>query len=469
MAPFLWVINTVMIKLEDNKKFCAAPWTHLHVTPGGESLPCCYWNSDYLKDEDGMPTGSPDFGNINDYDTVNELMNHSAFKDLRNRFLNGETHPGCKNCDTHDAAGRQDQSGRNVFNNQFLTEKTKESVANTLEDGTAEPNIIYLDIRFGNICNLKCRMCGHGYSSSWYEDDVKLDELQQWKNETVQSLPIEYSKIQETRHVKKFLHVDCFDKIKPYIQFAEEIYFAGGEPLLYPEHTKILDVLLETNNTDCRLRYNTNLTSLTYKKKDIVQDYWKKFTNVHIIPSIDGMGDTVEYIRTNMKWDIFVENYNRILKELPDTYLSPGVTIGIMNVEVFPEFNRYCIENGWTKEWLFPNFINYPHNQNIQILPEWYKEKIVTIYEEHMKWIKDTYVNENYDETLPDTGTSQLRGLKTIVDYLRGEIYNETKKAKLLDELWRDLYKWKIISPDQNWTVKMPHLNNFFKQCKDKR
>ena len=86
-----------------------------------------------------------------------------------------------------------------------------------------------------------------------------------------------------------------------------------------------------------------------------------------------------------------------------------------------------------------------------------------------MKWIKDTYVNENYEETLPDTGTSQLRGLKTIVDYLREEIYDESKKAKLLDQLWLDLYKWKIISPDQNWTVKMPHLNNFFKQYKDKR
>ena len=445
-----------MINYEHNDKFCAAPWSHLYVVPSGEAIPCCYWNHDYLKDENGFPTGNTDFGNINDYDTVNDLMNNSSFKDLRTRFLNGEGHPGCKNCDKHDDAGRHAQSGRNVFNTQFLTEKTKESVSNTLEDGTAEPNIIYLDIRFGNICNLKCRMCGHGFSSSWYDDDVKLKELSLWKEETGRHIPMKESRLDKKFDKTKFLHVDCFDKIKPYLQYAEEIYFAGGEPLLYPEHTKILDVLLETNNTNCRLRYNTNLTSLKYKKKDIIKDYWNQFTNIHIVPSIDGMGDTVEYIRTNMKWDVFVENYNRVLKELPDTHLRPGVTIGIMNVEVFPEFNRYCIESGWAEEWFYPNFINWPHSQNIQILPQWYKEKIVSIYKEHMQWIKDT-----------DNGISQLDGLQTIIDYLQEEIYDNKKKDKLLDELWHDLYKWKIISPDQDWTVKLPHLNNFFKEYKN--
>ncbi len=95
------------------------------MAPGGEAVPSCYWNHDYLKDENGFPTGTTDFGNINDYDTVNDLMNNSSFKDLRTRFLNGKTHPGCKNCDKHDEAGRRSQSGRNVFNTQFLTEKTK--------------------------------------------------------------------------------------------------------------------------------------------------------------------------------------------------------------------------------------------------------------------------------------------------------------------------------------------------------
>jgi len=299
-------------------------------------------------------------------------------------------------------------------------------------------------------------MCGHGFSSSWYDDDVKLKELSLWKEETGRHIPMKESRLDKKFDKTKFLHVDCFDKIKPYLQYAEEIYFAGGEPLLYPEHTKILDVLLETNNTNCRLRYNTNLTSLKYKKKDIIKDYWNQFTNIHIVPSIDGMGDTVEYIRTNMKWDVFVENYNRVLKELPDTHLRPGVTIGIMNVEVFPEFNRYCIESGWAEEWFYPNFINWPHSQNIQILPQWYKEKIVSIYKEHMQWIKDT-----------DNGISQLDGLQTIIDYIQEEIHDSKKKDKLLDELWHDLYKWKIISPDQDWTVKLPHLYNFFKEYKN--
>ena len=88
---------------------------------------------------------------------------------------------------------------------------------------------------------------------------------------------------------------------------------------------------METHNTNCRLRYNTNLTSLTYKKRDIV-DTWKNFSNVYIVPSIDGTGDTVEYMRTNLDWKVFETNFNRIKEELPDTMIHPGITVGVLNV-----------------------------------------------------------------------------------------------------------------------------------------
>lgn len=433
-----------MINLEDNKKFCAAPWAHLHILPNGNAQPCCYWNDDYRRDEEqGHLISKDDFGNIKNHDTIEDLMNADEFRKMRTLFLNGKTHPGCKNCDKHDEAGRS-QSGRQIINNQFFkdNEKVQESVENTLGDGTASPHITYIDIRFGNICNLKCRMCGHGFSSSWYEDMVKKAEIEN------KFLPV---------GTTKFIHVDCYDKIESIIEHAEEIYFAGGEPLLYPEHLKMLDRLVETNNTDCRLRYNTNLTSLTYKKRDIIET-WKNFSNVYIVPSIDGTGDTVEYMRTNLDWKVFESNFNRIKEELPDTMIHPGITVGVLNVEKLPEFSQYCIENQWTYNFdLYPNFINYPHNQDIRILPEWHKEHIVSIFEEHIEWIES---RRSMGKKL--SGVRHISGLRQIVDYMREELYDTERKNELLEKLFRDLEMWKIISPEKDWMIMLPHLKEFF-------
>ena len=433
-----------MVNLEDNKKFCAAPWLHLHIVPNGNAQPCCYWDDEYRRDEvHGNLIDEDAFGNINDYDTVEDLMNNKEFKKLRTLFLNGKTHPGCKTCDRHDEAGR-DQSGRKIINNQFLDNKrVQESIENTLDDGTTTPHITYIDIRFGNICNLKCRMCGHGFSSSWYDDMVKDRELRG-------VIPLQAG-------IKKFINVDCWDKIEPIVEHAEEIYFAGGEPLLYPEHLKILDKLVETNNTNCRLRYNTNLTSLTYKKRDIV-DTWKNFSNVYIVPSIDGTGDTVEYMRTNLDWKVFETNFNRIKEELPDTMIHPGITVGVLNIEKLPEFSKYCIENQWTYNFdLYPNFINYPHNQDIRMLPDWYKDDIVSLFEEHIEWIES---RTSMGELL--SGVRHINGLRQIVDFMREEEYDNEKKDELVKKLFDDLEKWKIISPEQDWVVKLPHLKQFF-------
>jgi len=443
--------------IPENKSFCLAPWTHLHVLPDGEAMPCCFWSQEHISD---------DFGNINDYDTVKELMNHSGFKDLRRKFLKGERSAGCEKCHNHEDNGRETLSGRHYFNTTFNSEKTIERVENTQEDGTSDPNIVYLDVRFGNICNLKCRMCGYGLSSSWHDDVVKLqalDEMHRMTEDGPNGPGAKYYLNSDDPIMQvnkpKFIHVECYDKIEPYLQFAEEIYFAGGEPMLYPEHTKILDKLIETDNIDCKLHYSTNLSTLKHKGRDIVE-LWNKFENVEVGASIDAMQEGVEFIRSNLKWSVFEKNYNRIRNEAPDIRLYLGSTIGILNAEIYPKFNRYCIENDWTKEldYFIPNFVHYPAEQNVKILPQWYKDHICLLYEQHIEWIEERME----DPTIEYSGENQIDGLKQIISFIKEDINEDKANGVLIDELWKKLWSWKIVTPELDWSTQLPELYKFF-------
>jgi MoaA/NifB/PqqE/SkfB family radical SAM enzyme len=439
-----------------NKSFCLAPWTHLHVLPTGEAKPCCFWSQEHISD---------DFGNINDYDTVKDLMNHDGFKDLRKKFLKGEKHPGCEKCYNHEDNGRMNTSGRFYFE-KFNSAKTTQSIESTQDDGTADSNIVYLDIRFGNICNLKCRMCGYGLSSSWHDEVVKTHELDNVKRmyaDTLRGGPGSRYYLDTDNPIMqvnqpKFIHTDSYDKIEPYLQFAEEIYFAGGEPMLYPEHTLILDKLIENGNTDCILRYNTNLSTLKHKGRDII-DLWSKFQNVAVGASIDAMQEGVEFIRSNLKWSVFEKNYNRIKSEAPNINLHPAPTIGILNVEIYPKFSRYCIENNWTNKLSVPpNFIHHPEEQNVKILPQWYKDRICLIYEQHIEWIEERM----QDSTIEYSGENAIGGLKEIIGYIKEDINDRDTNLSHLDKLWETLWTWKIVSPELNWTTQLPELYDFF-------
>ena len=430
----------------NNKSFCIAPWVHLHLLPNGNAMPCCFWDQHHKRDF---------YGNINDHDNVNDLMNHDSFKELRLKFLSGEQHPGCDRCYNHEDNGRMNNSMRAWFNNTFKSEASRRSVENTQQDGTIEPNVVYLDIRYGNICNLKCRMCGYELSSSWHEDLIKLEKIVGIKEDNPRS----------QANKPKFIHVDAYDKIEPFLEYAEEIYFAGGEPLLYPEHTKMLDKLVETGNTKCRIKYNSNLSTLSYKGRDIIE-LWKKFDLVSVGASIDAMAQGVEFIRTNLKWKVFEKNFNRIKEELPLVHLFPAPTIGVLNIEIFPEFNKYCIENDWCKHAPFiPNFINVPDWQNPKILPDWYKERIIQKYNMHIDWIKQRMDNPDIEYA----GQNQLKGLELVLSYLQENVNDTDTNEKLIHEAWQKLWSYKIADPELDWSQSLPELFAFFTEYKQRK
>jgi|TARA_R110000822_G_scaffold310422_1_gene443113 MoaA/NifB/PqqE/SkfB family radical SAM enzyme len=428
-----------MNKLPDNKAFCTAPWVHIHADPTGQITPCCYW--DYTEI-------SKEYGNMNDYDTVEDALNNDAFKKLRNRMLNNEPTHGCNRCIQHHDNGMKQNSLMHWFNSEFNNESVVDIVNNTKEDGEIDVNILYMDIRFRNLCNLKCRMCGYSLSSSWHEENVIMDD----NNDNLSR-----DDMQHHANKPKFISIDVYDKIAPHFATVEEIYFAGGEPLLYPEHVKILQELIDMGRTDVRLKYNSNLSVLKYKTIDLVS-LWNKFDSVNIGASIDAVGDVVEYIRTGCTWDTLVENMSYLKKYAPNIKVYPSPTIGILNLETFVDFHRYCMEHDWFGDvMLMPNYITHPDHQNIQILPTWYKEKITNDVHKHQQWLQN------------NGHKNQTWGFDSILAFMNAgnDKYDYDNKLELLVclEQMLDTYD---KSGNLNWKKSVPHVNAMLDEHKSR-
>lgn len=414
----------------NNGSFCVMPWIHLHVLPDGNTRPCCY-STDYTE-------------NIKNYNSVSDLMNAPGYTEIRRKFLNSEKPDGCKLCYDSEMNDREKNSLRLRMNNMFNSEQVKNMVLNTPESGIVDdPTILYFDVRFGNICNLKCRMCGHSLSSTWY------DEQKAWAEEAGD----EYN-------FPKFIHIDLYEKIEQYLPYVEEIYFAGGEPLLYPEHLKILDKLIETNNTNTRLRYNTNLTSLNYKGRHI-PDVWNKFSNIFISASIDGMDSTVEFIRTNLNWNTFKNNFEYVKSYCSHVKIAPGPTIGILNAEPFVNFVRFITDNDWISDWaILPNFIFQPDNLSLKIAPDWYADYLISLYEDLKQEVESKlHINQSFKNS------------KDLIEYIitflktNKHAYTVTEKRELLDSL-KNMLEVYNRTANLDWVNQLPHMYNFFEKHK---
>tara|TARA_B100001094_G_scaffold179312_1_gene173611 strand:+ start:5509 stop:6906 length:1398 start_codon:yes stop_codon:yes gene_type:complete len=417
-------------RMKKNGSFCSAPWLHVHSLPAGHIMPCCMWDYGVFKEKPFR------YGNMRNVKNMTEVLNNDEFKKLRLQMMAGEKIEGCIRCydregtapDGMDADG---YSMRGWFNQRFFDEKHDTAnmidyIMETQPDGSLnEIKIRYLDIRFGNICNLRCRMCGHGLSSSWY-DEEKV--------------------IHPRPGIEKFIHTDCYDKIEEYLPHVTEIYFAGGEPFLYPEHLKMLDKLIEIGNTTCAIKYNTNLATLKYKKRSLL-DVWKHFPNVHIGASIDDMEDTVEYIRTNMKWKDFKENFERVRKECPHVGITAAPTLGVLNIETYPDFDKFQIENGWTSGHHAINYIMAPDEMNIYYMPTWYKDKLIRKYEKHRDWIHNTIGVPN---------KHALRILE-ILKRLKADHATLEDIDIMMDRLKHKLEKYDVTA-GLNWKEALPHI-----------
>jgi sulfatase maturation enzyme AslB (radical SAM superfamily) len=287
-------------------------------------------------------------------------------------MLNETPISGCNNCYEKEQAGFF--SGRMSANKHHGHHINK--VRNTQEDGSLDEfEMIYWDIRFSNLCNLSCRSCGHIFSSSWYQDQVKLAGPN-WK---LHNSVLNYAGRTET---------DMWLQLIPHLDHVEQIYFAGGEPLLMEEHYLILEELERRGKFNVRLIYNTNFTHTRLKDRTVF-DFWKKFDSVSVGASLDDYGPRAEYIRKGTDWSIVEDNRRQMIKICPnvDFYISP--TLSILNADHICEFHRYMVDQGLIKPAdLNVNVLQDPPHYRIDIATSLYKEQLKKKFEDHLAWLR---------------------------------------------------------------------------------
>jgi radical SAM protein with 4Fe4S-binding SPASM domain len=378
--------------LTRSKTFCMYPWVHLHAFPDGRAYPCCMADMEY-------PVGNCKTN------TLEEIWNDRPMREIRKAMLTEKATDSCNRCYEQEASGFV--SGR-ISANKHHGHHIKK-IEQTQQDGTFDDfKLTYWDIRFSNLCNLSCRSCGHIFSSSWYQDQAKLSGLE-WK------------KTHKVLNYAGRFETDAWEQLVEHIDYVEQIYFAGGEPLLMEEHYRILEELVKRKRFDVRLIYNTNFTHTELKGKSVFE-YWKLFDSVSVGASLDDSGSRAEYIRKGTDWVVVEKNRQEMLQVCPkvDFYISP--TLSIMNAWHIPDFHRDWVERGLIKSQdLNVNILQDPPYYRIDIAPEEYKHRLRIKYQEHIEWLQDK-----------DPLKRATHGFESAIKFMMA-----TDNTHLIDTFWR--------------------------------
>jgi radical SAM protein with 4Fe4S-binding SPASM domain len=399
--------------LKDSKTFCIYPWIHLHAYPTGEAYPCCH-----------AEMGVGQLGNCKT-NTLEEIWNSPRQKKLRTDMLTETANPACQRCYEQEESGFF--SGRRSANKHHGHHVGRVT--------TTEPNghvdhfgMTYWDIRFSNLCNLSCRSCGHIFSSSWYQDQAKLAGDNWAKQNSVLNIAGQNKD-------------DMWQQLIPHLDYVEQIYFAGGEPLMMEEHYNILDELERRGRFDVRLIYNTNFTQTRLKDREVF-DYWRKFSSVAVGASLDAQGAHAEYIRYGTDWSRVERNRRAMQQVCPnvDFYISP--TLSILNAWHLPDFHRDWVEKGLIQaQDLNVNILQDPAYLRIDIASPAYKEKLKKKYKEHLAWLSPL-----------DQLTRATVGFESAINFMMA-----TDNTALIPKFWNKMTELDAIR-NQNLLDVIPEL-----------
>jgi len=294
-----------------------APWTHTYISPQSERRLCCASREEHSFQKQYIDSSNDSkYGKVtesktalDDYNPVSlkEHWNSPYMRDIRVKLMRGEEIPQCDVCNKDLLSV---STYRQWFTGNLFKDKIQQAFDSTDETGHTTMEPISFDYRFSNLCNFKCRMCGEQLSSSW-ETEKKVNGLWSPKNQSFMIPEIKSA-------MENFQGTVVEPEFKDAIQrgIVEEMYWVGGEPLMYDIHWWALEEMVNNGSAKtCYMRYNSNLSRVQFGKKNLYE-YLPKFKDWMMCASIDGAGQIGEYIRTGLKWNEWLENFKQGL-ELP--------------------------------------------------------------------------------------------------------------------------------------------------------
>lgn len=303
---------------------CMAPWVHTYLSPQTERRMCCASRepaqnfTQYIDTSAGTGKYIPV--------TLEQHWNSDHMKSVRQRMLRGETLPECDVCNSK-------LLNTNVYRTYFdhlFAHKLEEVYDSTDATGYTSMEPVSWDYRFSNLCNFKCRTCGDMLSSAWETEQKTWDmvDVSNSKNSwMVPEIRKKISLFQDTQIEAEFSSAVERHSV-------EEIYWVGGEPLMYEQHWRYMKRIIELGDgKNVYTRYNTNLSRVDYRGINLYRDILAHVRDWQICASLDGTGDTGEYIRTGLDYGTFLTNFkqgleystNRRQMRLDFTLTLPGM------------------------------------------------------------------------------------------------------------------------------------------------
>jgi len=353
-------------------KFCVLPWVSLEASPIGTVRPCCLADDEIL-DNDGNKFKLS-------HANFQDIQNSDHMRGLRQQLLDGVQPQTCRKCWSEERAGRTSKR-------MHTLDRLKHMGITAEWTADAKP-LMFLDLKLGNICNLKCRICGSWSSSQFAAEEIGF-------------LPRDE---QKKSHAYSMLRAGAWPRENP--QFWAQIdgvlndiryiEFTGGEPFMIEEHFEMLQGMVERGIApQVEIHYNTNGTQYPERAEAI----WKHFRTVEIAFSIDDVGERFEYQRSNAEWALVCENLDRFrdLKEIhPNIELQVCTTVNVFNVRYLGEVAKWLEHNRDSFNFVYWNMMHDAWYFSIACLPDTakqaiseYLDSVETIYREDFDRIRD--------------------------------------------------------------------------------
>ena len=381
--------------MNHSNTFCPLPWIHLATRPNGDVRLCCTANASGagMIDEKSVGLVKDDEQPFNfAKDSLDTVWNSNAMKTIRLQMLNNEIPRSCTKC-------FEEESNGIVSKRQWETVVWKERldldsiVDKTTDTGELPVEIPYFDLRLGNVCQLKCVMCSPHDSSSWIND---------WKLQYPKYKTIELKQDQgwdKQYNYTWYSNTSFLESVKGQVKNLKELYFAGGEPLIIPEHYKILEFMVASGDAkNCILRYNSNGLELP----DRLFDLWKHFKLIKFNFSIDAYKDKNDYIRYPSKWRDVVSNLHKLDQTGDNVIINMACAVQLLNVLYLDELAEWKVSQRFKKINLVPfgggliglHLVYLPSYLNIKVLPQSLKELAKNRIETFLNTYHDTeFVN----------------------------------------------------------------------------
>jgi MoaA/NifB/PqqE/SkfB family radical SAM enzyme len=373
------------------------PFTGLATREDGAICACCR---------------SHPVGNIQ-CQSLDQIWNNKTMRRIRQQVLNSERPKECAPC-----FNLEDQ-GVESLRLRHISGKIPESRINLYPDAINKMNADYsmpfeiptMELKLNNLCNLKCRMCHPMDSTSW-NDWGEIKDFYEREDNVMFKIVQEHN-LENKPFLDKFQdNKDWWKSLEKNVRNFRRVEFAGGEPLMDPQHYKILD-MLKSHAHQIEIKYATNLSTLGISKGRTVHEYWSNFRSVAVNVSIDGIGDVYEYIRGNGDWTTLVRNIQEIQKIKNISRIVGAVTVQVSNILILDKMIKFFLDDIGIV--FHTHRVEYPKVLSAQVLPSELKALAIQRLQEVSYQVKDFKLVKQYPQLLSYT----LDQIQDNINYLR--------------------------------------------------